>query len=164
MSPRTTRLLVAVSITTALLATACADDPAADPAAAAPAETDSSDDPASTSGVRVVAPEVAADLLSASVAENPDTESPVVVLDVRTPEEYAEGHLEGAVLIDAQAPDFADRLAELPRDGRYVIYCRSGNRSAQARAIMEELGFTDVADVDGGIVAWSAAGLPVVTG
>ena len=45
----------------------------------------------------------------------------------------------------------------------YLLYCRSGNRSGQALAIMEELGFLDVADIDGGIVAWDDAGLPVVT-
>lgn len=87
----------------------------------------------------------------------------LVVLDVRTPEEFAQSHLDGATSIDFYAPDFADQVAALDRDVPYLLYCHSGNRSSQARAIMEDLGFTDVADVDGGIAAWVDAGLPVVT-
>ena len=85
----------------------------------------------------------------------------VEVLDVRTPEEYAEGHIDGATLIDFYEPDFADRIAELDRGATYVVYCRSGNRSGQAVALMAEQGFTAVNDVDGGVTAWSAAGLPL---
>jgi len=92
-----------------------------------------------------------------------DPPAGLVVLDVRTTEEFAEGHLDGAMMIDFYAPDFADQIATLDRDVPYLLYCRSGNRSSQARAIMEQLGFTDVADVDGGIAAWVDAGLPVVT-
>jgi len=88
--------------------------------------------------------------------------SDLVILDVRTPEEFAEGHLDGAVMIDFYDLDFADQLAELDPDVPYLLYCRSGNRSGQTLAIMEELGFSDVADVDGGINQWQAAGLPVV--
>jgi rhodanese-related sulfurtransferase len=65
-------------------------------------------------------------------------------------------------MLDFYAPDFADRLAQLDPDVPYLIYCRSGNRSGQTLALMEDLGFTDVADVDGGILAWGDAGLPVV--
>jgi phage shock protein E len=84
----------------------------------------------------------------------------VELLDVRTPEEYAGGHVAGATLIDFYEPDFADRIGELDRETTYVVYCRSGNRSGQAVALMAEQGFTAVNDVDGGIVAWQAAGLP----
>ncbi len=111
--------------------------------------------PPEAAGVRVVAPAEAQELL--------DAEPSPVVIDVRTPGEYAEGHLEGAELVDYNAPDFRDRIATYPRDASYVIYCRSGNRSAGARAIMTELGFTDVADIDGGIVAWTGAGFPITT-
>lgn len=87
----------------------------------------------------------------------------VVLLDVRTPEEFAEGHLEGAVNLDVQAPDFAARAAEL--DGAsYAVYCRSGNRSQTAMQAMRSAGATAAADLAGGIVAWTQAGLPVVTG
>ena len=85
----------------------------------------------------------------------------VEVLDVRTPQEYAEGHVDRAILIDFYEPDFPDRIAELDRGATYVVYCRSGNRSGQAVALMAEQGFTAVNDVGGGIVAWEAAGLPV---
>jgi rhodanese-related sulfurtransferase len=87
----------------------------------------------------------------------------LIILDVRTPEEFAEGHLEGARMIDFYTDDFADRVAELDPDVPYLVYCRSGSRSGQTVAIMEELGFTDVADVDGGIMSWLDAGLPTVT-
>lgn len=120
------------------------------PTEAAPAIT------GAESGVRVVSPETAA----ATIADAPEG---LVVLDVRTPEEFAEGHLDGAVLLDFYEPDFADRLAELDPDVPYVLYCRSGNRSGQARAMMDELGFSSVADVDGGILSWQAGGLPVTT-
>lgn len=87
-----------------------------------------------------------------------------VVIDVRTPEEYAAGHLDGAQLIDVQDPGFADAVGQLPRDGRYLVYCRSGNRAAGAVAIMEDLGFTDVTNIGGIDAASSTTGLPVVTG
>src|SRR3990170_8831789 len=85
----------------------------------------------------------------------------VEVLDVRTPEEYAEGHIDGATLIDFYEPDFANRIAELDRSAAYVVYCRSGNRSGQAVSLMKEQGFTAVNDLDGGVTAWSAADLPL---
>lgn len=85
-----------------------------------------------------------------------------VVLDVRTPEEFAGPHLEGAVNIDFYSPSFADQIAALDPEGSYVVYCRSGNRSGQATQLMGDLGFADVHDLAGGIVAWSEAGLPLV--
>lgn len=86
----------------------------------------------------------------------------VVVIDVRTPAEFAEGHLDRAELIDLSAAEFRDRIAQLDRSATYLVYCRSGNRSGQATAIMGELGFHTVYDLDGGIVAWQAAGAPLV--
>ena len=98
----------------------------------------------------------------AAITDNPPDD--LVVLDVRTPEEFAEGHLEGAVLVDYYEPDFADQLAALDTDVPYLVYCHSGNRSGQALGVMEQLGFASAVDIDGGIVAWSDAGLPVSTG
>lgn len=103
-------------------------------------------------GIRLVTPEAGAEI----------QEGDIVVLDVRTPDEFADGHLEGARMIDFYSPDFADQLAELDPEASYLLYCRSGNRSGRTTEIMADLGFTDVADVDGGILAWTAAGLPVV--
>jgi phage shock protein E len=73
-----------------------------------------------------------------------------VVIDVRTPEEFDEGHVEGAELISLQSAAFADDIAALDPDVDYVVYCRSGNRSAQAADQMREIGL-DV--VDGGALA-----------
>jgi rhodanese-related sulfurtransferase len=87
----------------------------------------------------------------------------VTVIDVRTPEEFAAGHLAGAQLIDIQAPGFEEAISALPRDGAYAVYCRSGNRSAAATALMAELGFTDITELADGIQAWAAAGLPIET-
>ena len=112
---------------------------------------------AATSGIRVVSPEDAA----ATIAEPP---ADLVILDVRTPKEFSEGHLDGAVMLDFYREDFADALGEFDPDVPYVLYCRSGNRSGQARAIMADLGFTSVEDVDGGILNWVDAGLPIVGG
>jgi phage shock protein E len=91
------------------------------------------------------------------------TDAGVTVIDVRTPEEFAEGHIEDATLIDFSARDFTDRIAELDPEQEYLVYCRSGNRSGQAVAIMRELGFGRVFDMEGGTVAYAAAGLPLTT-
>jgi rhodanese-related sulfurtransferase len=85
----------------------------------------------------------------------------VVVLDIRTPEEFAQARLAGAVNIDFYADDFEDRLAELDRGTDYVLYCRTGNRTSVAREIMRQLGFESVHEIDGGIVNWYETGLPI---
>jgi rhodanese-related sulfurtransferase len=94
---------------------------------------------------------------AALVAEEPE----LVVLDVRTPAEFAAGHLPGAVNLDVESADFAARVAELPTDEAYLVYCRTDNRSGVATQQMAELGFDEVYDVQGGIEAWVAAGGPV---
>lgn len=87
----------------------------------------------------------------------------VVLLDVRTPQEFAEGHLEGAVNLDVSGPDFATGLAALDPEATYAVYCRSGNRSQTALDLMAQAGIDTAADLAGGIGAWADAGLPVVT-
>lgn len=87
----------------------------------------------------------------------------VVVLDVRTPAEFAEGHLEGATNLDVSAPDFAERVGDLDPDATYAVYCRTGSRSQAAATVMREAGIAAVADLDGGVVAWADAGLPLAT-
>lgn len=86
----------------------------------------------------------------------------VTVIDVRTPQEFAEGHLDGALLIDLSSAGFADEVAALDPAGEYLVYCRSGNRSAQAVAIMQQLGFERLWDLDGGVIAIADAGYPLV--
>lgn len=82
------------------------------------------------------------------------------IIDVRTPDEYNTGHVEGAINIDFNSDTFRDRLEKLDRSGEYLVYCRSGNRSSGAVKIMEELGFTMIYHMNGGIIDWSAEGLP----
>ncbi|QKJ19083.1 rhodanese-like domain-containing protein [Microbacterium hominis] len=89
----------------------------------------------------------------------PDT----TIVDVRTPAEYAEGHLEGAVNIDVTASDFDARLSELDPEADYVVYCRSGNRSAQAVSRMTGAGFASVTDAGALSAASTSTGLPIVT-
>ena len=86
----------------------------------------------------------------------------LVILDVRTTEEFAEGHIDGAVMLDFYRDDFATELAKLDPNVPYVIYCRSGNRSGQTLDLMEGLGFQNVQDVDGGVLAWQDSELPLV--
>ncbi len=84
--------------------------------------------------------------------------APHMLLDVRLPDEFASGHIAGSVNIPVQV--LAQRLEELPRDRPIVIYCRSGNRSAQAARMLAEVGFTDLYDL-GGVIDWRAAGYPI---
>lgn len=93
-----------------------------------------------------------------------DAPNGLVILDVRTPAEFAEARLDGSIMVDYNAADFRDRVDELAKDVPYVMYCRSGNRSAGAREIMRELGFTEVYEIGGGINDWVRSGLPVVSG
>ena len=87
-----------------------------------------------------------------------------VVIDVRTPEEYAAGHINGAVNYDYYSDDVEDNLEENLTDKSkpYIVYCRSGKRSLYSAQIMEELGYKDVTNLDGGFLAWESAGKPVV--
>jgi len=89
--------------------------------------------------------------------------SDTVLIDVRTPAEFATGHLDGAINIDVQSADFDERIAQLDPAADYVVYCRSGNRSGQAITRMESLGFSKL--VNGGSVASASAstGIAVVT-
>jgi rhodanese-related sulfurtransferase len=87
---------------------------------------------------------------------NPD----FVILDVRTPEEFADGYIENAINLDFYSEVFRDELDKLDKDETYLIYCRSGNRSGRTLPIMEELGFRKVHNMHGGIVEWQAKGLP----
>ena len=105
-------------------------------------------------GPEVLAAEDAVQLL--------DERADAVVIDVRTPLEFAQGHLTGAALIDIGAADFTGRVGELDPDETYVIYCRTGNRSADAVRIMAELGFASLYDA-GGFADLARAGAPTST-
>jgi rhodanese-related sulfurtransferase len=140
--------------------TACgSDESAADADSASAATSAPAADTSDTAAAGFAT--ISADAAAAVLADAPDD---LVILDVRTPQEYAEGHLEGAVLVDFYDADFADQLAALDPDVPYLVYCRSGNRSGQTLPLMEQLGFASASDIDGGIIAWADAGLPIVTG
>lgn len=82
-------------------------------------------------------------------------EENTTILDVRTEEEYNDGHIPGAKLIDVQDPqNFMDHIEKLPKDGKYYIYCNSGNRGNQACLVMEHNGFKQVSNLEGGYQAW----------
>ncbi len=89
---------------------------------------------------------------------NPD----FIILDVRTPEEFADGHIEEAINLDFYSETFRDELDNLDKNQTYLIYCRSGNRSGKALNIMAELNFREVYNISDGIIGWQAAELPTV--
>ena len=90
-------------------------------------------------------------------------DSSVVLLDVRTASEFAEGHIEGAINIDQGQSDFMEKAkAALPTDKKIAIYCRSGRRSANAAGKLAAEGYRCV-NLKGGIVAWKEADKPVKT-
>lgn len=88
----------------------------------------------------------------------------VQLLDVRTPQEYAEGHIEGALNINVQSDDFQQMAEkELSKDSTILVYCRSGRRSMDAAGILTRLGYR-VINLKGGIIEWKEDGLTVTTG
>ena len=94
----------------------------------------------------------------ATVASVKDRDD-VVVLDVREQWEYDEGHIPGVTLIPMG--EVANRLSEIPTDTSVIVTCRSGNRSGQITDFLRQQGFDNVHNMDGGILAWEAAGYEV---
>ena len=94
----------------------------------------------------------------ATLAGSPE----VRVIDVRTPEEFADGHIAGAVNIPVQSSDFSARIAELDPTATYAVYCRSGNRSQPAVAAMSDAGITTIFELGSGTKGWASAGQPLV--
>jgi rhodanese-related sulfurtransferase len=86
----------------------------------------------------------------------------VQLVDVRTPEEYAAGHIEGARLIDFYDTDFAARIGKLDKSKPVMVYCAAGGRSASAAEQLNKMGFKKVYDLTGGMRAWRAAGKKAV--
>jgi len=87
---------------------------------------------------------------------------PFMLLDVRTAEEYAKGHIKGALLIPVQ--ELEQRISEVPKDRQVYVYCRSGVRSSRASNILVNAGYTRIENVRGGVMAWKDAGYPVEVG
>ena len=85
-----------------------------------------------------------------------------IIIDVRTPQEYAEEHLDGAQLLDLTGGELAAALPTLDAEAEYLVYCRSGNRSAQATAMLQDAGFENVTDLGSLDDAATATQLPIV--
>lgn len=85
-----------------------------------------------------------------------------VVLDVRTPEEFNEGHIEGAINIDYNSGGFKTELRELDKRKTFLVYCRTGRRSAEAVKVMKDLGFENIVRMKGDVVKWKSEKLPLV--
>lgn len=99
--------------------------------------------------------------VSVPAFENEIKSDSVQLLDVRTPEEYADGHIAGAININIKSDDFSDVAAKrLSKDSTVLVYCRSGRRSMTAAEILAGLGYK-VVNLDGGIIDWIEKGLPV---
>lgn len=80
-----------------------------------------------------------------------------VILDVRSPQELAEGSIPGHEMINFFDDDFAEKVEKLDKSKSYLIYCRSGNRSGKACGMMSSMGFGKLYNLEGGIGAWNAA-------
>lgn len=100
--------------------------------------------------------------LAGCAPEKLEMSAVTAVIDVRTAEEFSTGHLEGAVNIDVNASDFEQQIAKLDPAGKYIVYCRSGNRSGQAIKKMTALGFIDLTNAGSLANAASTTGLAVV--
>ena len=98
-----------------------------------------------------------------AMAERGQSSDNFTVLDVRTLEEYNTGHIENAVNIDFYSANFSKEVSKLNKDNNYLVYCRSGNRSMQAVSTMENLGFSKICNLEGGITKWNADGKPILT-
>ena len=115
------------------------------------AACDSSDASSDVPGAYTVQAEEAVEMIDAGER---------TIIDVRSPAEYAEARIVGAVNIDVNGADFDDRIAALDPEEPYLVYCRSGNRSEQAASKMEDAGIKDIAD-GGGLADLARAGAPV---
>jgi phage shock protein E len=89
------------------------------------------------------------------------TDPEITVIDIRTPEEFAEGHIEGALNIDFTGDDFEAELAKLDEEKPYLMHCASGNRSGQALPTFEKLHFHRLYHLSTGFRGWVADGQPV---
>ncbi|AUB60838.1 hypothetical protein BK009_09215 [Methanobacterium subterraneum] len=105
---------------------------------------------------RNISPEEAYELIG-KVQAVPD----FVILDVRTPKEFINGHIEGAVNIDYHGQNFIEELEKLEKETKYLICCGSGVRASKAMIIMQELGYMEVYNILGGIRMWKRSGYPL---
>ncbi len=103
-----------------------------------------------------LSPEASSQLIKAN-----ENNAEFVLLDVRTPDEFSQGHLRHSMNLDFYNPSFGTELGKLDKNKNYLVYCRSGRRSASAATQMKGLGFTKVSNMLGGITQWMQEGRPV---
>ncbi|HEX5221142.1 MAG TPA: rhodanese-like domain-containing protein [Verrucomicrobiae bacterium] len=120
------------------------------------AATARADQKTNATTVATVVTNVQADVAAKLVAEGK-----VTVLDVRTPEEFAEGHIAGATNINFMGKDFAAQIAKLDTNKVYLVHCASGGRSRRCLPQLKQLGLKQIYHFDGGFSAWEDAGKPV---
>jgi len=84
-----------------------------------------------------------------------------VLLDVRTDDEFKEGHIKDSKHLDLRSADFEAKIAELDKTKTYLVYCAAGGRSAQACKKMSQIGFTNLVDLASGFSGWKAAKKPI---
>ena len=145
MNHRDRLLMIALAVLAAPVALAADPAPATPSSAKAPAAA-----PAA-----VVQP-MSQDALLQHLAQHPEH---LFLLDVRTPQEYAEGHIAGAVNVPYD--QLATRLAEVPKDKDVVLYCRSGRRAGIAADVLAANGYTRLSHLEGDMIAWTEKGRPV---
>lgn len=99
--------------------------------------------------------------ISATEAQALLSSEEVIVLDIRTPEEFAEGHIPGAINIDYYAEDFAEQVVSLDSSKTYLVHCRSGGRSGRSMSVFKEHNFSHVLHLNKGFKQWQSQGLAV---
>ena len=149
------RYIALVLVVTGLIFSVGACSSGQPSASAAPQSASAESQPAA---VAVAQPKINTKIAAADYQAKFGANSDHLLLDVRTPQEFASGHIPGAVNIAVE--ELAQRLSEVPQDTPVVLYCRSGNRSGQAAQILDRAGYTDIYDL-GGITTWAQQGYPV---
>jgi rhodanese-related sulfurtransferase len=120
------------------------------------------DAPKATPAATPAAPQAAAKNVTVDEAQKLLQADPkIIVIDVRSAEEFKSGHIAGAKNIDIFSPDFAKQIAALDKDGTYLIHCASGGRSARACKVPDVLQLKTVYHMNQGFKAWEQAGKPV---
>lgn len=105
-------------------------------------------------------------IISMSAEEAANTvlkDESIIVIDIRTADEFNTGHVKGALNIDFYGSDFKDKLNLLDKEQKYAVYCRSGNRSGKAMPIFEELGFKEIYHINNGVIGLNGINYPLVT-
>ena len=117
---------------------------------------DSKSEPEKVQILKNITPKEAYDLIQ----EHKDDEN-FVILDVRTPGEFAQGYIKNAKNVDYYSKTFRDELEKLDKKKMYLVYCRSGNRSGRTLRVMQELNYSQAYNMTGGIGGWYTQGLPI---